>query len=101
MPAPREIVGLGKSEVRFVWDEGDEDLWTARDLRLRCTCAHCVHEFTGKKLLDPATVPEDLRVTSMELVGNYGLKIAFSDGHDTGIYRLDDLYAARPRRPAS
>ena len=96
MPAPIEIVGLGQPEVRIVWDEGDEDLWTARNLRLRCSCAHCVHEFSGKKLLDPAAVPDTLRVSQMHLVGNYGLSIAFSDGHSTGIYRFDDLYQNRP-----
>jgi ATP-binding protein involved in chromosome partitioning len=96
MPAPIEIVGLGKPEVRLVWDEGDEDLWTARDLRLRCTCAHCVHEFSGDKLLDPATVSDAIVVSTMNLVGNYGISIGFSDGHSTGIYRFDELYQNRP-----
>ena len=95
MPAPLEIKGLGKPEVRFIWDEGDEDLWSARDLRLRCTCAHCVHEFSGKKLLDPTIVSNSIVVSKMKLVGNYGLSIGFSDGHDTGIYRFDDLYENR------
>ena len=95
MPTPLEIVGLGKPEVRFVWDEGDEDLWTARDLRLRCTCAHCVHEFSGEKLLDPANIRSDLFVSKMSLVGNYGINIEFSDGHGTGIYRFDELYENR------
>ncbi len=98
MPAPIEIVGLGKPEVRIVWDEGDEDLWNARDLRLRCTCAHCVHEFSGEAILDPATVPEVVRIVKMQLVGNYGLSIEFSDGHSTGIYRFDELYANRPAK---
>ena len=98
MPAPLEIVGLGKPEVRFVWDEGDEDLWSARDLRLRCTCAHCVHEFSGEKLLDPTSVSSDLFVSKMSLVGNYGINIEFSDGHGTGIYRFDELYEDRSRK---
>lgn len=95
MPMPLEIIGLGKSEVRFVWDEGDEDVWSARDLRIRCTCALCQSEFTGERILDPATVPADLTVTHMALVGNYGLSIHFSDGHTTGIYRLAALYENR------
>ena len=33
-----------------------------------------------------------LRVWNMELVGNYALKLVFSDGHDTGIYSWDRLY---------
>jgi ATP-binding protein involved in chromosome partitioning len=85
---PLEIIGLGKQEVRFVWDEGVEDLWSARDLRIKCTCANCQSEATGERLLDPATVPADLSIKDMHLVGNYGVGIHFSDGHTTGIFRF-------------
>ena len=96
MPMPLEIIGLGKREVRFVWEEGgDEDVWTARELRQRCTCANCQSEMTGERILDPDSVPADISVTDMHLVGNYGLGIHFSDGHTTGIYRLSNL--RRPR----
>lgn len=96
---PLEIVGLGKSEVRFVWDEDDEDVWSARDLRIRCTCALCQSEMTGERILDPGTVPEDLSVTHMQLVGNYGVSIHFSDGHTTGIYRFAALHDSRRGQP--
>ena len=96
---PLEIIGLGKREVRFVWEEGgdpkDEDVWTTRDLRIMCTCANCQSEATGERLLDPSTVPEDITVTDMHLVGNYGVGIHFSDGHTTGIFRFKVL--RRPR----
>jgi ATP-binding protein involved in chromosome partitioning len=93
---PLEIIGLGKSEVRFVWDDEHEDLWTARDLRILCTCAHCQSEATGERILDPSTVPADLSVADMHLVGNYGVGIHFSDGHSTGIYRFVRLREQRP-----
>ncbi len=96
---PLEIIGLGKREVRFVWEEGgdpkDEDTWPARALRIKCTCANCQSEATGARLLDPATVPEDLSVVDMHVVGNYGVGIHFSDGHTTGIYRFRELRRAR------
>jgi len=92
---PQEIVGLGRDTVRFVWSEAEVDVWTARDLRIACACAQCQSETTGERLLDPATVPADLRVSHMEFVGNYGLAIHFSDGHSTGIYRLARLYDER------
>jgi len=89
---PLEIIGLGKPEVRFVWEEGgDEDVWGARELRIRCTCANCQSEATGERLLDPATVPQDLTIADMHLVGNYGVGIHFSDGHTTGIFRFATL----------
>jgi ATP-binding protein involved in chromosome partitioning len=91
MPLPIEIVGLGKSEVRFVWDEGHEGVYSVRELRLACNCAHCVSEDTGRRMLDPTSVPEGLTIASMELAGNYGLRVDFSDGHNTGIFRFADL----------
>jgi ATP-binding protein involved in chromosome partitioning len=95
MPIPLEIVGLGRADVRFVWDEGDEQVLTARDLRLRCVCAMCRSETTGQRLLVDATVPAEITVTGMNLVGNYGVNIHFSDGHTTGIYRFRELHEAR------
>lgn len=88
---PVEIVGLGKAEVRFVWDDDTEVTWPTRALRLACTCALCVSETSGQPLLDPATVPSDITVKDMSLVGNYGVNITFSDGHSTGIYRFRQL----------
>src|SRR5262245_60226605 len=91
MPMPLEIIGLGKREIRFVWDEGEEDVYGARELRIRCASPQCQSEATVERLLDPATVPEDLSVTDMHLTGNYGVGIHFSDGHTTGIYRFREL----------
>lgn len=95
MSMPLEIVGLGQAEVRFVWSDTEEDRWSARDLRIRCTCAYCQSEMTGEQLLDPASVPEEIHVTHMELTGNYGVNIHFSDGHTTGIYRFSRLRSER------
>jgi ATP-binding protein involved in chromosome partitioning len=93
MPLPVELEGLGRTTLRIVWDEGDEYVVSARELRLRCACAHCVEEMTGRKLLDPTKVPEHIAIQNMSLAGNYGVQIAFTDGHDTGIYRFADLHA--------
>lgn len=92
---PLEIIGLGQREVRFVWDEGVEDVYGTRELRIRCTCALCQSEATGERLLDPKTVADDLTIADMRLVGNYGVNIHFSDGHTTGIYRFRELMRKR------
>ncbi len=92
---PLEIIGLGKREIRFVWEDGGEDVWGARELRLRCACAHCQSEATGERLLDPTSVPEDLSVKDMHLVGNYGVGVQFSDSHATGIFRFRELQRAK------
>ena len=96
MSMPLEIIGLGKREVRFIWDEsGVEDVWGARELRIKCTCANCQSEATGERILDPKTIPEDIVISDMHLVGNYGVGIHFSDGHTTGIFRFKELHRAK------
>ncbi|WP_018139842.1 MULTISPECIES: gamma-butyrobetaine hydroxylase-like domain-containing protein [unclassified Thioalkalivibrio] len=35
---------------------------------------------------------EDVNITGIEPVGNYAVKLEFSDGHDTGIYDWDYLH---------
>lgn len=101
MPTPVEIIGLGQPTITIVWDEGPTDVWTALDLRVRCTCAYCQSELTGERLLDPASVPAEITVVAMNLVGNYGLNIHFSDQHSTGIYRLRELWRLRREVDAS
>jgi len=35
---------------------------------------------------------EKVNISNIEPVGNYAVKITFSDGHDTGLYSWDYLY---------
>ena len=79
------------------WEAGGhEALFPARALRLACGCAACVEEMSGRPLLDPATVPPDIRPLSVALVGSYGLQIHWSDGHEAGIYTFERLLRSCP-----
>jgi ATP-binding protein involved in chromosome partitioning len=74
------------------WDDtGHQGFFPARALRLACPCAGCVEEMSGRPLLDPANVPTDIKPLSLALVGAYGLRIQWSDGHATGIYTFEQL----------
>jgi DUF971 family protein len=42
-----------------------------------------------------------LVAVSAELVGNYAIRIRFSDGHDSGIYSWEYLRSIDPGRPAA
>lgn len=76
------------------WRQGGGELfYPARDLRLACPCAACIEEMTGRPLLEPGAVPADIRPVSIALVGTYGLRIVWSDGHGTGIYTFERLRA--------
>lgn len=77
------------------WDgAGDVALFPPRGLRLACPCAACVDEMSRRPILDPETVPADVQIERLELVGAYGLKIRWSDGHGTGIYTFEFLRRA-------
>ncbi|MEQ9453726.1 MAG: DUF971 domain-containing protein [Phycisphaeraceae bacterium] len=42
---------------------------------------------------------EPLRAVDAELVGNYAVRIRFSDGHDTGLYAWPYLRSIDPNQP--
>lgn len=83
---PVQIAQAGPTRLAIEWADGARHLYDVRALRLACGCARCVDEWTGEEQLDPAAVPEDVRPLRIEGVGRYALQIAWSDGHDTGIY---------------
>jgi len=96
MPTPTEIVGLLRSTIALTWEDGHHTVYPARELRLRCRCAMCIEETSGRPLLDPATVPETVRAKGIEMVGQYAISIEWSDGHTTGIFNFRDLRANCP-----
>jgi DUF971 family protein len=62
--------------------EGEALSLPAEQLRLSCKCAHCTRaRFDGRF---PDRFP-GIAITEIGDLG-YGLNIAFSDGHDRGIY---------------
>lgn len=60
-------------------------------IRESCGCAHCVDEMTGRPILDPNTVSPNISINEMKLIGNYAVKISWSDGHDTGLFTWQRL----------
>lgn len=73
------------------WNDGAIQDFRLSDLQRKCPCARCVDETTGKQLLDPATVPDDVRAIAIRSVGRYGLRIHFASGCSMGIYCFDQL----------
>lgn len=85
-PIPLSVVIDPSDRITVTWRDGHSDVHGARTLRLACPCAHCVHEITGKPLLDPASVPTTLTAVEGKRVGNYAWQFRWSDGHSTGLY---------------
>ncbi|HIA27753.1 MAG TPA: DUF971 domain-containing protein [Planctomycetes bacterium] len=94
----QELEVLHPDTLLLVWKDGHETLYRHRALRESCACAACVDEWSSKAILDPATLPEDLTILRCDRTGRYGLNIAFSDGHSSGIYSLRSLRDECPCR---
>lgn len=79
--------------ITILWDDGHRSVYPHRMLRLRCQCASCVEEMTGRPRLNPDTVPAEVRAIDQMPVGNYALQFLWSDAHYTGIYTYRFLRA--------
>ncbi len=92
---PKSIRSLSEDQVlELVWESGKTTRFPFRFLRQQCPCAACVNEFTGERILDPESVPQEIQPEGLGFSGNYGLKIGWSDGHHSGIYtweRFEEL----------
>jgi DUF971 family protein len=97
-PVPYVIERLDEGrEIKIQWEEqGHVARYGARFLRAACQCAACVEEISGEPILDPATIPEDIRALGVRLVGQYAVYFAWSDGHSTGIYPFEFLLEICP-----
>ena len=82
---------LAGDDLYILWKDGHESHYTFFNLRDGCPCAHCIDELTGEKTLSSNSIPKDIRIRQYEYVGNYALRIQWSDGHDTGLYTFKSL----------
>ena len=88
---PTRIAQHDPRTLQIAWADGEESLIDVRVLRLACGCARCIDEWTGEGLLDPDSVPSDVHPNRIDSVGRYAIQIAWSDGHDSGIYPFTRL----------
>ena len=91
-------VQIDGQNVIINWTDGLVSEFTATYLRVNCSCAECVEEWTNRRLLDPASVPADLRAEDYLPVGRYALQFLWSDAHYTGIYPFEALRALDERK---
>ena len=90
--APTDIkLKRAEGVLEITWGDAGLRRHDAKQLRCECRCAGCIDERTGVRTLDVNAVPGDIGMTHIALVGNYALKLTFTDGHDTGIYTWDRL----------
>jgi DUF971 family protein len=91
--------GLSRPDVRYEAGRGILITTSAgathaikpAELRRRCRCAACRDEFSGKPILDPTSVAENIVPETISPMGNYAVAIAWSDGHASSVYSYDSL----------
>ncbi len=91
-PYPTSLKRTGDRKLEIAWSDGVTRRYGFRALRDACPCATC-REKRNAPPPDPFTLPvlsqaelAPLAIAGMQPVGNYAYSIAFSDGHDTGIF---------------
>jgi DUF971 family protein len=87
---PQSIEIDDKNQFLVAWP-GVLSVIPALRLRDACPCASCIEEGTGRKILDTATIPADIRALEIRPVGSYAVQISWSDGHSSGIYSWETL----------
>jgi DUF971 family protein len=96
-----EHIAISKSKgIQIDWKDGHHSSYGLEYLREECPCASCAGTHGTVPLkqqkLDAAINPfqmykPTLKMTEVEAVGNYAIRISWSDGHNTGIYSYDHL----------
>lgn len=83
----------GDEALGIDWADGATSVIPLRAIRVACGCAVCCDELTGAPLLDPQSIPADIRAYRIAPVGNYALTFDWSDSHSTGIFPWEMLRA--------
>lgn len=112
MPTPVNIDLKRDRGLTVLWDDGAASYYSIAYLR-RMSPSADMRVLREEMARNPLTVlPSSgggagggaggkgaLVATTAELVGNYAIRIAFSDGHDTGIYTWEYLRKIDPASP--
>ena len=96
-------LNLKKDEkLEIDWQDGRKSVYPISVLRSMCPCAQCKiqrEEQKQKKTLLrilPGNYAQPLSAVSAELVGNYAIRIDWSDKHGSGIYSFEYLREISP-----
>ena len=101
-PGPLRPLSLrkeGADGLTIDWSDGHRGVYTWKHLRRECPCAGCRED--RLKPPDPFRIvsPAELAAggppspKALEPVGYYAYRIVWNDGHDAGLYTLENLRA--------
>jgi len=77
-------------ELELHFDDGAEFRMPCEYLRVYSPSAEVRGHGPGQEVL--VTGKKQVSIQAIEPVGNYAVKLVFTDGHDSGLYDWDTLY---------
>ena len=90
--APTNIRAQQQAQLlELTWPDGRVSRLPYHFLRGECPCAVCKNEWTGERILDPSSLPRDLKLEGMENIGSYAIRLVWSDSHSSGLYTWETL----------
>jgi DUF971 family protein len=90
-PRPTDIrLHQASRKLEIVFDDGAHFHLSCEFLRVYSPSAEVRGHGAGQEVLQ--VEKEDVNIAGIEPVGQYAVKLSFSDGHDTGLYSWDYLY---------
>jgi DUF971 family protein len=104
-----EHIAVSKSKgIKIDWKDGLHSEYSLALLRDECPCASCTGahgtapQKTSYSKPDSSPFPmfkPALKMLNVEPVGNYAIRIHWSDGHNTGIYTWEYLRRLAEKAP--
>ncbi len=85
-----------KSELGITFDDGTVGRLPAEFLRVVSPSAEVQGHSPSERKLVPGK--RDVTIRAIEPIGNYAVRLVFSDGHDTGLYSWHYLYEITRRK---
>jgi DUF971 family protein len=90
-PRPVDIcLHQASRTLELSFDDGAHYTLPCEYLRVYSPSAEVRGHGAGQEVLQ--TDKEEVNIENIEPVGNYAIRLVFSDGHDTGLYSWDYLY---------
>jgi DUF971 family protein len=88
MPPSQITISDDRKQLEIEWIDGTSSHLAASHLRANCRSARAL-----RSTLDQVQAErhEDVEILAFNPIGNYGINLVFSDGHDRGIYPWDYL----------
>lgn len=96
-PRPLALRKEGDDRLLIDWNDGHHSIYTWKHLRASCPCAGCREEKLAPpnplRILTAAEIAPKppIAPVKVEPVGYYAYRIVWNDGHDAGLFTLENL----------